>query len=122
MGELQKWITSTCSGFITSVQVVYVPADDLATPAATTTFTHFDRYYHAQPEGGRAGYLLGGGPLQSSSRLQEPVKAGEKHCPIACGIQEIWEKCSELHDFIAILGMDELSDEDRTTVVWARKI
>ena len=122
MGELQERITSTRSGSVTSVQEVYVPADDLTDPATATTFTHLDATTVLSRKVAEQGIYPAVDPLQSSSRLLEPDKVGEEHYRIARSVQEILEKYSELQDIIAILGMDELSDEDRTTVMRARKI
>ena len=122
MGELQERITSTRNGSVTSVQAVYVPADDLTDPATATTFTHLDATTVLSRKVAEQGIYPAVDPLQSSSRLLEPDKVGEEHYQIARNVQEILEKYSELQDIIAILGMDELSDEDRTTVMRARKI
>ena len=122
MGELQERITSTRDGSVTSVQAVYVPADDLTDPATATTFTHLDATTVLSRKIAEQGIYPAVDPLQSSSRLLEPDKVGEEHYRIARSVQEILEKYSELQDIIAILGMDELSDEDRTTVMRARKI
>ena len=122
MGELQERITSTKAGSVTSVQAVYVPADDLTDPATATTFTHLDATTVLSRKIAEQGIYPAVDPLQSSSRLLEPDKVGEEHYRIARSVQEILEKYSELQDIIAILGMDELSDEDRTTVMRARKI
>ena len=122
MGELQERITSTRSGSVTSVQAVYVPADDLTDPATATTFTHLDATTVLSRKIAEQGIYPAVDPLQSSSRLLEPDKVGREHYEIARSVQETLEKYSELQDIIAILGMDELSDEDRTTVLRARKI
>ena len=122
MGELQERITSTKAGSVTSVQAVYVPADDLTDPATATTFTHLDATTVLSRKIAEQGIYPAVDPLQSSSRLLEPDKVGEEHYRIARSVQETLEKYSELQDIIAILGMDELSDEDRTTVMRARKI
>ena len=122
MGELQERIASTRDGSVTSVQAVYVPADDLTDPATATTFTHLDATTVLSRKVAEQGIYPAVDPLQSSSRLLEPDKVGEEHYRIARSVQEILEKYSELQDIIAILGMDELSDEDRTTVTRARKI
>ena len=122
MGELQERITSTRDGSVTSVQAVYVPADDLTDPATATTFTHLDATTVLSRKVAEQGIYPAVDPLQSSSRLLEPDKVGQEHYRIARSVQEILEKYSELQDIIAILGMDELSDEDRTTVMRARKI
>ena len=122
MGELQERITSTKAGSVTSVQAVYVPADDLTDPATATTFTHLDATTVLSRKVAEQGIYPAVDPLQSSSRLLEPDKVGQEHYQIARSVQETLEKYSELQDIIAILGMDELSDEDRTTVLRARKI
>lgn len=122
MGELQEHITSTKDGSVTSVQAVYVPADDLTDPATATTFTHLDATTVLSRKIAEQGIYPAVDPLQSSSRLLEPDLVGQEHYEIARSVQEILEKYSELQDIIAILGMDELSDEDRTTVMRARKI
>lgn len=122
MGELQERITSTSDGSVTSVQAVYVPADDLTDPATATTFTHLDATTVLSRKVSEQGIYPAVDPLQSSSRLLEPEKVGEEHYQIARRVQETLEKYSELQDIIAILGMDELSDEDRLTVMRARKI
>ena len=122
MGELQERITSTKDGSVTSVQAVYVPADDLTDPATATTFTHLDATTVLSRKIAEQGIYPAVDPLQSSSRILEPGTVGEEHYRIARTVQEILEKYSELQDIIAILGMDELSDEDRTTVMRARKI
>ena len=122
MGELQERITSTKEGSVTSVQAVYVPADDLTDPATATTFTHLDATTVLSRKVAEQGIYPAVDPLQSTSRLLEPDKVGQEHYQIARSVQEILEKYSELQDIIAILGMDELSDEDRTTVMRARKI
>lgn len=122
MGELQERITSTKNGSVTSVQAVYVPADDLTDPATAATFTHLDATTVLSRKIAEQGIYPAVDPLQSSSRLLEPDKVGKEHYQIARSVQETLEKYNELQDIIAILGMDELSDEDRTTVMRARKI
>ena len=122
MGELQERITSTRDGSVTSVQAVYVPADDLTDPATATTFTHLDATTVLSRKIAEQGIYPAVDPLQSSSRLLEPGKVGEEHYQTARRVQEILEKYNELQDIIAILGMDELSDQDRQTVMRARKI
>ena len=117
MGELQERITSTRDGSVTSVQ-----ADDLTDPATATTFTHLDATTVLSRKIAEQGIYPAVDPLQSSSRLLEPGKVGEEHYQIARRVQEILEKYNELQDIIAILGMDELSDQDRQTVMRARKI
>ena len=122
MGALQERITSTKDGSITSVQAVYVPADDLTDPAPATTFAHLDATTVLSRKIVEQGIYPAVDPLQSSSRLLEPDKVGQEHYDTARRVQEILQKYSELQDIIAILGMDELSDEDRLTVLRARKI
>ena len=122
MGELQERITSTKDGSVTSVQAVYVPADDLTDPATATTFTHLDATTVLSRKIAEQGIYPAVDPLQSSSRLLEPDKVGEEHYQIARRVQEVLVNYSELQDIIAFLGMDELSDEDRLTVMRARKI
>ena len=122
MGELQERITSTREGSVTSVQAVYVPADDLTDPATATTFTHLDATTVLSRKIAEQGIYPAVDPLQSSSRILEPGTVGEEHYRIARTVQEILEKYNELQDIIAILGMDELSDQDRQIVMRARKI
>lgn len=122
MGELQERITSTRQGSVTSVQAVYVPADDLTDPATATTFSHLDATTVLSRKIAEQGIYHAVDPLQSNSRLLEPARVGEEHYYIARRVQEILQKYNELQDIIAILGMDELSDEDRNTVMRARKI
>ena len=122
MGELQERIASTRDGSVTSVQAVYVPADDLTDPATATTFTHLDATTVLSRKIAEQGIYPAVDPLQSSSRLLEPDKVGQEHYQIARSVQETLEKYNELQDIIAILGMDELSEENRITVMRARKI
>ena len=122
MGELQERITSTKDGSVTSVQAVYVPADDLTDPATATTFTHLDATTVLSRKVSEQGIYPAVDPLESTSRLLEADKIGEEHYQIARQVQETLQKYSELQDIIAILGMDELSDEDRDIVMRARKI
>ena len=122
MGELQERRTSTHDGSVTSVQAVYVPADDLTDPATATTFTHLDATTVLSRKVAEQGIYPAVDPLQSSSRLLEPDRVGETHYRVARDVQETLEKYSELQDIISILGMDELSDEDRLIVMRARKI
>ena len=122
MGELQERIASTRDGSVTSVQAVYVPADDLTDPATATTFTHLDATTVLSRKVAEQGIYPAVDPLQSSSRLLEPDKVGVEHYQIARSVQETLEKYNELQDIIAILGMDELSEENRITVMRARKI
>ena len=122
MGALQERITSTHKGSITSVQAVYVPADDLTDPAPATTFAHLDATTVLSRSISSLGIYPAVEPLESSSRMLEPEIVGEEHYRVACRVQEILEHYKELQDIIAILGMDELSDEDKLTVRRARKI
>lgn len=122
MGELQERITSTVDGSITSVQAVYVPADDLTDPAPATTFTHLDATTVLSRKIAEQGIYPAVDPLESSSRILEPDIVGEEHYKIARKVQEILQKYNELQDIIAILGMEELSDEDKLIVTRARRI
>ena len=122
MGALQERITSTNAGSITSVQAVYVPADDLTDPAPATTFAHLDATTVLSRKIAEMGLYPAVDPLDSTSRILEADIVGEEHYEVARKVQEILQKYAELQDIIAILGMDELSDEDKTTVYRARKI
>lgn len=122
MGALQERITSTKSGSVTSVQAVYIPADDLTDPAPATTFTHLDATTVLSRKIAEQGIYPAVDPLASTSRILEADIVGEEHYQIARRVQEILQKYNELQDIIAILGMDELSDEDKQTVTRARKI
>lgn len=122
MGSLQERITSTKSGSVTSVQAVYVPADDLTDPAPATTFAHLDATTVLSRKVAEQGIYPSVDPLESTSRILEADVVGEEHYNIARGVQEILQKYSELQDIIAILGIEELSDEDKITVGRARKI
>ncbi len=122
MGELQERITSTKNGSVTSVQAVYVPADDLTDPASATTFTHLDATTVLSRKIVEQGIYPAVDPLESTSRILEPEIVGREHYDTARRVQEILQKYNELQDIIAILGMDELSDEDKLTVARARKI
>ena len=122
MGALQERITSTKNGSITSVQAVYVPADDLTDPAPATTFAHLDATTVLSRAISEMGIYPAVDPLESTSRILDPKVVGEEHYKVARGVQEILQKYKELQDIIAILGMDELSDEDKETVNRARKI
>ncbi len=122
MGALQERITSTKKGSITSVQAVYVPADDLTDPAPATTFAHLDAKVVLDREIAALGIYPAVDPLGSSSRLLDPLVVGEEHYEVARGVQEILQKFKELQSIIVILGMDELSDEDKLSVARARKI
>lgn len=122
VGALQERITSTQSGAITSVQAVYVPADDLTDPAPATTFTHLDATTVLSRKIVEQGIYPAVDPLESTSRILEPDVVGKRHYQVARGTQELLQRYKELQDIIAILGMDELSDEDKMTVARARKI
>lgn len=122
MGRLQERITSTKSGSITSVQAVYVPADDLTDPAPATTFNHLDAKTVLSRSIASLGIFPAVDPLESSSRVLDPNIVGKEHYEVARGVQSILQRYNELQDIIAILGMDELSDEDKLTVARARKI
>ena len=122
MGALQERITSTKNGSVTSVQAVYVPADDLTDPAPATTFTHLDATTVLSRKIVEQGIYPAVDPLESTSRILEADIVGETHYKVARKVQEILQKYKELQDIIAILGMEELSDEDKLTVARARKI
>ena len=122
MGALQERITSTKNGSITSVQAVYVPADDLTDPAPATTFAHLDATTVLDRSIVELGIYPAVDPLASTSRILDPRIVGEEHFKVAREVQEILQKYKELQDIIAILGMEELSDEDKATVMRARKI
>ena len=122
MGALQERITSTKNGSITSVQAVYVPADDLTDPAPATTFAHLDATTVLSRSIVELGIYPAVDPLESTSRILDPRVVGEEHYKVARGVQEILQKYKELQDIIAILGMDELSEEDKIVVARARKV
>ena len=122
MGQLQERITSTSSGSVTSVQAVYVPADDLTDPAPATTFTHLDATTVLSRKVSEQGIYPAVDPLASTSRILEADIVGEEHYQVARQVQEYLQKYDELQDIIAILGMDELSDQDKQIVYRARKI
>ena len=122
MGALQERITSTKAGSITSVQAVYVPADDLTDPAPATTFAHLDATTVLSRKIAEQGLYPAVDPLNSTSRILEADIVGDQHYEVARKVQEILQKYAELQDIIAILGMDELSEEDKSTVYRARKI
>ena len=122
MGNLQERITSTKRGSITSVQAVYVPADDLTDPAPATTFTHLDAKTVLSRQIASLGIFPAVDPLESTSRVLDPKIVGDEHYEVARGVQSILQRYKELQDIIAILGMDELSDEDKLIVARARKI
>jgi F-type H+-transporting ATPase subunit beta len=122
MGELQERITSTNKGSITSVQAIYVPADDLTDPAPATTFAHLDATTVLSRSIAELGIYPAVDPLDSSSTMLDPGVIGERHYRVARGVQEVLQKYKDLQDIIAILGMDELSEDDRMAVDRARKI
>ncbi len=122
MGALQERITSTKNGSITSVQAIYVPADDITDPAPAASFTHLDAKVVLSREISELGIYPAVDPLESSSRILDPKIIGSEHYEVAIRVQEILQKYKSLQDIIAILGMDELSDEDKKTVYRARKI
>ena len=122
MGALQERITSTKNGSITSVQAVYVPADDLTDPAPATTFAHLDAKVVLDRSIAALGIYPAVDPLNSSSRALDPLVVGAEHYEVAHGVQQILQRFQELQDIIAILGMDELSEEDKVTVARARRV
>jgi len=122
MGELQERITSTSKGSITSVQAVYVPADDLTDPAPATTFAHIDATTVLSRQIAELGIYPAVDPLDSTSRILDPEVVGQEHYDVARGVQAVLQKYKELQDIIAILGMEELTEEDKLTVARARKI
>lgn len=122
MGQLQERITSTKNGSITSIQAIYVPADDYTDPAPATAFTHLDATTNLERRLTQKGIFPAVDPLASTSRILTPAVVGEEHYRVARGVQEILQRYQELQDIIAILGMDELSEEDKQLVARARKI
>ena len=122
MGALQERITSTKSGSITSVQAVYVPVDDLTDPAPATTFAHLDATTVLERSIAELGIYPAVDPLASTSRMLDPRVLGEEHYQVARGVQEILQRYKELQDIIAILGMDELSEDEKMLVNRARKV
>ena len=122
LGELQERIASTTKGSITSVQAVYVPADDLTDPAPATTFSHLDATTVLSRKIVEQGIYPAVDPLESTSRILEPDVVGEEHYTVARRVQEVLQKYKELQDIIAILGMEELSEDDKLTVYRARKV
>ncbi|HKA15358.1 MAG TPA: F0F1 ATP synthase subunit beta [Myxococcota bacterium] len=122
MGELQERITSTTKGSITSVQAIYVPADDLTDPAPATAFTHLDATTVLSRRISELGIYPAVDPLDSTSRILDPQVVGEEHYQVARGVQATLQKYKDLQDIIAILGMDELSEDDKITVSRARKL
>jgi F-type H+-transporting ATPase subunit beta len=122
IGWLQERITSTRKGSITSIQAVYVPADDLTDPGVANIFTHLDATVVLSRQIAELGIYPAVDPLDSTSRILDPAIIGQEHYEVARGVQKILQRYRELQDIIAILGMDELSDEDKTIVARARKI
>ena len=122
MGALQERITSTRKGSITSVQAVYVPADDLTDPAPATTFTHLDATTVLSREISAQGIYPAVDPLESTSRILSPEVVGQEHYEVARAVQKVLQRYKELQDIIAIMGMDELSEDDKLTVNRARKV
>ena len=122
MGQLQERITSTKTGSITSVQAIYVPADDYTDPGVATTFGHLDAVIALERSIAEQGLYPAVDPLTSNSRILDPAVVGEEHYQVARGVQEVLQRYKDLQDVIAILGMEELSDEDRVTVGRARKM
>ena len=122
MGAMQERITTTTKGSITSVQAVYVPADDLTDPAPATTFAHLDATTVLNRAISEKGIYPAVDPLASNSRILDPQVVGEEHYETARAVQAVLQKYKALQDIIAILGMDELSEEDKLTVARARKI
>src|SRR5690606_3594064 len=122
MGALQERITSTTKGSITSVQAVYVPADDLTDPAPATTFAHLDATTVLNRSISELGIYPAVDPLDSTSRILDPTVVGDEHYAVARRVQGILQRYKELQDIIAVLGMDELSEDDKLSVSRARKI
>ena len=122
MGELQERITSTKKGSITSVQAIYVPADDLTDPAPATTFSHLDATTVLSRQISEKGIYPAVDPLDSTSRILDPLIVGDEHYQVAKRVKEILQSYKDLQDIINILGMDELSEEDKQTVARARRI
>jgi F-type H+-transporting ATPase subunit beta len=121
MGELQERITSTHKGSITSVQAIFVPADDYTDPAPATTFAHLDANINLSRQIASLGIYPAVDPLDSTSRILDPLIVGQEHYDVARGVQQVLQKYKELQDIIAILGMDELSEDDKVTVARARR-
>ncbi|GJM74456.1 hypothetical protein HMSSN036_66720 [Paenibacillus macerans] len=122
MGQLQERITSTKKGSVTSIQAIYVPADDYTDPAPATTFAHLDATTNLERKISEKGIFPAVDPLASSSRILTPEVVGQEHYDVAQGVKQILARYKELQDIIAILGMDELSDDDKTLVARARKV
>src|SRR5262249_25765993 len=122
MGELEERITSTKKGSVTSIQAIYVPADDPTDPAPATTFQHLDAFCYLERKISNKGIYPAVDPLASTSRILDPRIVGQEHYDTARGVQAVLQRYKELQDIIAILGIDELSDEDKLVVSRARKI
>jgi F-type H+-transporting ATPase subunit beta len=122
MGAMQERITSTKNGSITSVQAIYVPADDYTDPAPATTFAHLDATTNLSRQIAELGIYPAVDPLASSSRILDPRVIGEEHYRVARAVKQILQRYKDLQDIIAILGIDELSEDDRLTVSRARKV
>jgi F-type H+/Na+-transporting ATPase subunit beta len=122
MGELQERITSTKRGSITSVQAIYVPADDYTDPAPATTFAHLDATTNLSRQIAELGIYPAVDPLASTSRILDPRVLGEEHYNVARSVKQVLQRYKDLQDIIAILGIDELSEDDKLTVSRARKI
>jgi F-type H+-transporting ATPase subunit beta len=122
MGELQERITSTKKGSITSVQAIYVPADDYTDPAPATAFAHLDATTNLSRAISELGIYPAVDPLASTSRILDPFILGDEHYNTAQAVKQILQRYKDLQDIIAILGIDELSDDDKTTVARARKV
>jgi F-type H+-transporting ATPase subunit beta len=122
MGELQERITSTTKGAVTSVQAIYVPADDLTDPAPATAFTHLDAFTVLSRGSAEKGIYPAVDPLESSSRIMDPNYIGQEHYEVAQRVKRTLQRYKDLQDIIAILGVDELSEEDKLTVARARKL
>jgi F-type H+-transporting ATPase subunit beta len=122
MGELQERITSTKKGSITSVQAIYVPADDYTDPAPATTFAHLDATTNLSRAVAELGIYPAVDPLASTSRILDPRVIGEEHYNVARAVKQVLQRYKDLQDIIAILGIDELSEDDKLTVARARKI
>jgi F-type H+-transporting ATPase subunit beta len=122
VGQLQERITSTSKGSITSIQAIYVPADDLTDPGVATTFSHLDATTVLSRQLTELGIYPAVDPLDSTSRILDPKIVGEEHYSVARSVQKVLQRYRDLQDIIAILGIDELSDEDKLVVARARKI
>jgi F-type H+-transporting ATPase subunit beta len=122
MGELQERITSTKTGSVTSIQAIYVPADDYTDPAPATTFAHLDATTNLSRQIAELGIYPAVDPLASSSRILDPRVIGQEHYDVARAVKQILQRYKELQDIIAILGIDELSEDDKVAVARARKI